>query len=107
MPQGSTCSSMALGPPREMRCMSYSLVRKCDLSIQDPAPDVAESELNQGMRILALEALVTMKLTSFRDQDRTHLRDMLSVGLIDASWTSQLPGELASRLQHLLDHPHG
>ena len=32
----------------------------------------------------ALEALVRMKLTSFCDKDRTHLRDMLEMGLIDS-----------------------
>lgn len=34
---------------------------------------------------MPLEALVRMKLTYFRDKDRVHLRDMLRVGLIDAS----------------------
>jgi hypothetical protein len=48
-----------------------------------------------------------MKLTSFRDKDRTHLRDLLDVGLIDASWCSRLPPDLAARLQQLLDDPHG
>jgi len=46
-----------------------------------------------------------MKLTSFRDKDRTHLRDMLEVGLIDAGWKNRFDGELAARLQHLLDTP--
>jgi hypothetical protein len=48
-----------------------------------------------------------MKLTSFRDKDRTHLRDMISVGLIDESWPIKLPDELAARLQSLLDTPDG
>jgi len=34
-----------------------------------------------------------------------HLRDMLEVGLIDQSWTEQLPSKLAQRLQELLDKP--
>jgi hypothetical protein len=48
-----------------------------------------------------------MKLTSFRDKDRTHLRDMVGVGLIDQTWVTRYPPELASRLQELLDNPDG
>jgi hypothetical protein len=48
-----------------------------------------------------------MKLTSFRDKDRVHIRDINSIGLIDASWTGRLPAELAARLQQLLDDPDG
>jgi hypothetical protein len=36
-----------------------------------------------------------------------HLLDMLSVGLIDASWLSQLPPQHAERLQRLIDDPEG
>jgi hypothetical protein len=72
-----------------------------------PAPDVSESEASEAFRVLRLDALVRMKLTSFRDKDRTHLRDMIGVGLIDESWRSRLPAELASRLQALLDTPEG
>jgi hypothetical protein len=48
-----------------------------------------------------------MKLTSFRDKDRTHLRDLIGVGLVDESWRLKLPDELAARLQALLDTPDG
>ena len=51
-----------------------------------PAPDVSESEKTDAFRLVTLDALVRMKLTSFRDKDRTHLRDLLEVGLIDAEW---------------------
>jgi hypothetical protein len=44
---------------------------------------------------------------SFRDKDKTHLRDMLEVGLIDAIWIPRLPGELGTRLQQLIDTPEG
>ncbi len=70
-----------------------------------PAPDVAESSKPQDFRLISLEALVRMKLTSFRDKDKTHLRDMLDVGLIDASWPSRFPADLGSRLQSLIDTP--
>ena len=72
-----------------------------------PNPDVVESEEADHFRILNLEALVRVKLTAFRDKDRTHLRDLLDVGLIDAHWVSRFPVELAARLQLLLDTPEG
>src|SRR5689334_16541139 len=48
-----------------------------------PNPEVTESEDADRFRVLNLEALVRIKLTAFRDKDRTHLRDLLDVGLID------------------------
>ena len=73
----------------------------------DPAPDVSESERTESFRVLALESLVRMKLTSFRRKDQVHLLDFLEVGLIDAGWVEQLPPALGERLQHLLDTPDG
>ncbi len=70
-----------------------------------PAPGVAESEPVGQFRILNLEALVRMKLTSFRDKDRMHLRDLLDVGLIDAGWSARYPADLSKRLQELIDNP--
>ena len=72
-----------------------------------PAPDVSEAERSASVRILTLGALVRMKLTSFRDKDRTHLRDLLEVGLVDSSWYPRLPPELAARLRELVETPHG
>jgi hypothetical protein len=73
----------------------------------EPAPNVDEVERADSYYVVTLEALVRMKLTSFRDKDRTHLRDLLDVGLIDASWCSRFPPQLASRLQELIDNPEG
>jgi hypothetical protein len=72
-----------------------------------PAPEVLESEDIQKHRTLRLDALVRMKLTSFRDKDRMHLRDMIDVELLDESWLQRLPPELAARLKELLDNPEG
>src|SRR5436190_11989698 len=72
-----------------------------------PAADVSESEQGPEFRTLQLESLVRMKLTSFHDKDRTHLRDMIGVGLIDAAWPARFSAPLASRLQELLDNPEG
>ena len=72
-----------------------------------PTPDVSESEPAGSFRVLALEALLRMKLTSFRDKDRTHVRDMIDVGLVDATWPARFAPELGARLQQLLDDPDG
>lgn len=72
-----------------------------------PTATLLETEPDLAFQIVSLEALVRMKLTSFRDKDRTHLRDMIDVGLIDATWPARYPAELGERLQNLLDHPDG
>jgi hypothetical protein len=72
-----------------------------------PAPDVSESEETETFRLLSLDALVRMKLTSFRDKDRVHLRDLMSVGLVDKDWLGRVPTALQARLQELLDNPEG
>jgi hypothetical protein len=72
-----------------------------------PAPDVSESEETETFRLISLDALVRMKLTSFRDKDRVHLRDLIEVGLIDATWPPRLPQLLAERLLSLLQTPNG
>ncbi|MFM1902427.1 MAG: hypothetical protein RLZZ440_327 [Planctomycetota bacterium] len=72
-----------------------------------PVPDVAESVSFKSYRVLTLEAVVRMKLTSYRDKDKTHVRDLIDVGLVDAAWPARYPPELAARLQHLLDTPDG
>lgn len=72
-----------------------------------PAPDVTATDQDETFRVLSLESLVRMKLTSFRDKDRTHLRDFIDVGLVDANWLAKFPPELAARLQHLLETPDG
>ena len=70
-----------------------------------PNPEMTESEAGGEFRVLKLRALVGIKLTAYRDKDRTHLRDMLEVGLIDGSWGAYYPAELADRLRHLVETP--
>lgn len=72
-----------------------------------PAPDVSESEEAGAFQLVGLDALVRMKLTSFRDKDRTHLRDLIELGLLDASWVDRVPAKIKSRLEELLRNPEG
>jgi hypothetical protein len=64
-------------------------------------------EQAEDFAVLTLEALVRMKLNSFRRKDQVHLLDFLEIGLIDATWLSSLVPEHAQRLQQLLDDPLG
>lgn len=72
-----------------------------------PVPDVDESDSFTAFRVISLEALTRMKLTSYRRKDQVHIQDMIGVGLIDKTWTSRFQPELAARLQELLDDPEG
>lgn len=71
------------------------------------SPDISESEEADQFRVVTLEALVRMKLAAFRDKDRTHLRDLIDVGLVDRSFLEKFSPELRDRLQIIFDTPEG
>lgn len=73
----------------------------------EPNPDVEPVVRTPDFRTVPLETLVRMKLNSFRDKDRVHLRDMISLGMIDASWLDRLPPPFRPRLANLLADPNG
>ena len=70
-----------------------------------PAPDIQTIIDPANFRVITLESLVVMKLLSNRRKDQVHVEDMIGVGLIDRSWLSKLPPDLASRLKQILDTP--
>lgn len=72
-----------------------------------PVPDVSESEQTSSFKVLGLQPLVRMKLTSYRLKDRVHILDLIGVGLVDATWLDLLPEDLRPRLKELLDNPEG
>jgi hypothetical protein len=72
---------------------------------ESTTPDVLDSERGEEFQVISLPALVEMKLNSFRDKDRTHLRDMLEIELIDNTWPARFSPTLAARLQELIDNP--
>jgi hypothetical protein len=95
------------GPDAKVRDAVHVVIagEKVRPEYEMPAPDVTESQAPAGVRVVALEALVRMKLTSFRRKDQVHLMDMLEVGLIDTGWTSRFGPKLGARLQQLIDTP--
>jgi len=72
-----------------------------------PAPDVDEVKLTATARVLNVSALLRMELASCRAKNCVNVRDLIDVGLVDATWCARLPAELAARLQSLLDNPEG
>lgn len=74
----------------------------------EPSPAVSAIDPTHiEFKLIDLLALVTMKLTSYRDKDRVHLRDMIEIGQLDESWLPRVPPSLRQRLQDLLDDPDG
>jgi hypothetical protein len=69
------------------------------------APEIQTVEDPANYRVIALESLLVMKLLSNRRKDQVHVQDLIGVRLIDASWLTKLPPELADRLKQILDTP--
>ena len=75
---------------------------------ESAAPDATKTDrFPNGMRVLSLDALVRMKLTSFRRKDQMHLLDLIQVGLVGEENLAELPSMLADRLRELLASPEG
>lgn len=73
-----------------------------------PAPHPLQAHrFPEGWRVLGLDALVRMKLTSFRRKDQVHLLDLIQVGLVREKTLAELPPVLADRLRELLADPEG
>jgi hypothetical protein len=51
--------------------------------------------------VISVDDLVPMKLSSYRDKDRVHVRSMDAAGLITLAVENKLAPELLARLQHI------
>lgn len=81
--------------------------RKVREEYPEPVPNIDQYALMGNARTLPIEKLVTMKLTSYRDKDRVHVRDMISIGIINESWPDRFSPVLRERLLMLLNDPEG
>src|SRR5439155_2131881 len=70
-----------------------------------PAPEIQTVNDPANFPVIVFDSLVLMKLMSNRLKDQVHIQDLIGVGLIDSSWLTKLPLELAGRLKPLLDNP--
>jgi hypothetical protein len=67
----------------------------------EPVPDFSAAPMIDGLLIAPVADLVRMKLTSFRDKDRVHIRDMDSVGLITLDIEANISEPLRLRLAQI------
>lgn len=67
----------------------------------------AAMELEPGVWVVRLAALVTMKLNADRPHDQVHLHDMINVGLIGPELLDELPEALRPRYERLLSENAG
>ncbi len=71
-----------------------------------PAPEIDTAQISADeYPVIALQPLVVMKLVSNRDKDRTHVRDLIGVGLVNESWLQKTPPEVTERLASILSTP--
>src|SRR5258708_29643887 len=71
---------------------------------QAPNPPIAPERIKvygKEVSIVSIIDLVRMKLNSYRDKDRVHVRAMDAAGLITAEVERGLSAEFQSRLQHI------
>lgn len=73
----------------------------------EPNPDIEPAARTNDFQTIPLETLVRMKLNAFRRKDQVHLLDMISLGMIDATWLDRYPEHLRQRLEELLNDPDG
>jgi hypothetical protein len=94
------------GRPRDAVHLLYA-GEKVRTIYSAPSAEVTECVQADDYQVLSLEALVGMKLNSFRRKDQVHLLDLIEMGLIDDTWPARLSPEHAERLQQLIDDPDG
>jgi hypothetical protein len=68
-------------------------------------PQLTTTDVINSFQVLPLPVLAEFQLGRWRLDDQVDLRDMIDVGLLDATWVNRFPMELTARLQHLLDTP--
>ena len=70
----------------------------------DPVPEIGPCRVLQGVRLLPVEDLVRMKLTSFRLKDQMHLKDLDEAGVIAPTLESTLSPFHLDRLRQVRAH---
>jgi hypothetical protein len=89
--------------PRSRRAVHFVFAsEKVRREYVEPVPDLdKEPVVLQGAWLMPVEELLRMKLTSFRDKDRVHIRDMDEVHLITPEIEASLSPVLRERLAHI------
>jgi hypothetical protein len=73
-------------------------------AVPNPPITTEKKRIHGGeVMVIPVADLVRMKLSSYRDKDRVHVRSMDAAGLITPEVEAKLPSELSARLQHVRD----
>jgi len=64
----------------------------------ETVPEISPCRQLHGVRLVQLEDLIRMKLTSFRSKDETHIKDLDEAGAITPEIEAALPPLLRDRL---------
>jgi hypothetical protein len=64
----------------------------------EPVPELGVGRKIQGVRVISLESLIRMKLTSYRLRDQMHLKDLDNAGLLTSDLENSLSDVLRDRL---------
>lgn len=90
------------------QALKIAFADEADYDCQNYATsDLREAAQVGAFRVVALEPLVRVALAVHRINDRVNVRDLIDVGLVDESWLSRFPDNLATRLEALIDDPDG
>lgn len=76
-------------------------VRLTQATPNPPIQPVQKQIQGKEVMVIPVADLVRMKLSSYRDKDRVHVRSMDAAGLITVDIEKTLSHELASRLSHV------
>jgi hypothetical protein len=68
---------------------------------EGPITPESKRILGEEVFVAPVADLVAMKLSSYRDKDRVHIRSMDAAGLITLRVQNKLAPELLARLQHI------
>ena len=67
----------------------------------EAAPELGPDRRIRGVRVIPLEYLIRMKLTSYRAKDEAHLKDLDEAGLITPEMEASLSAVLQQRLAQM------
>jgi hypothetical protein len=68
----------------------------------EPTPDLGQCRTINGIRLIPLEDLIRMKLTSFRLKDQVHIKDLQEAELITPEIGLAMPALLRERLREVM-----
>jgi hypothetical protein len=88
-------------PERRAVRMVFTQERVREDSLE-PTPGIGESRKINGIRLMPLEDLIRMKLTSFRQKDQVHIKDLQEAGLITPEIELAVPPTLLDRSRQVL-----